>query len=356
MGGVSAVGRIWRFAHRWRLPMNFVKAIVAAGLVAASTSAFAADITGAGATFPFPIYSKWADAYKKETGNGLNYQSIGSGGGIKQIEAKTVTFGATDMPLKAEQLEKDGLVQWPMVMGAIVPVMNLEGIKPGELVLSGEVLGNIYLGKITKWDDPAIAKLNPKVKLPSEAITVVRRSDGSGTTFNFTDYLSESNAEWKTKVGSGTAVEWPTGVGAKGNEGVAGNISQTKNSIGYVEYAYAKQNKLTYAGLINKAGKAVQPTMAAFPAGASNARWAKAPGYYVILTAQPGEASSPITAATFILMHKAPADKAASQEAVKFFRWAFAKGGKMAEELDYIPMPEAVVKLIEKTWPADIRS
>jgi phosphate transport system substrate-binding protein len=336
--------------------VNFLKTIVAAGLMAASTSAFAADITGAGATFPFPVYSKWADAYKKETGNGLNYQSIGSGAGIKQIQAKTVTFGATDAPLKAEQLEKDGLVQWPMVMGAIVPVVNLEGIKPGELVLSGELLGDIYLGKITKWDDPAIAKLNPKLKLPTDAITVVRRSDGSGTTFNFTDYLSKSNAEWKTKAGSGTAVEWPAGVGAKGNEGVSANISQTKGSIGYVEYAYAKQNKLTYAALINKAGKTVQPTVAAFQAAASNADWAKAPGYYVILTDQPGEASWPITAATFILMHKEPTDKAASAEAVKFFKWAFAKGDKMAEELDYIPMPESVVKLIEKTWSADIKS
>jgi len=336
--------------------MNFIKTIVAAGLVAASTSAFAADITGAGATFPFPVYSKWADAYKKETGNGLNYQSIGSGAGIKQIQAKTVTFGATDAPLKVEQLEKDGLVQWPMVMGAIVPVVNLEGIKPGELVFDGETLGNIYLGKITKWDDPAIAKLNPKLKLPTDAITVVRRSDGSGTTFNFTDYLSKSNADWKSKIGSGTAVEWPAGVGAKGNEGVAGNISQTKNSIGYVEYAYAKQNKLTYAALINKAGKTVQPTVEAFQAAASNADWSKAPGYYLILTDQPGEASWPITAATFILMHKEPADKAASAEAVKFFKWAFAEGGKMAEELDYIPMPDAVVKLIEKTWSADIKS
>src|SRR5216683_2806498 len=278
MGGVSAIGRVRRFAHRWRPAMNFVKAIVAAGLVAASTSAFAADITGAGATFPFPIYSKWADAYKKETGNGLNYQSIGSGAGIKQ----------------------------------------------SELVLSGEVLGDIYLGKITQWDDPAIAKLNAKLKLPTDAITVVRRSDGSGTTFNFTDYLSKSNPDWKTKVGSGTAVEWPAGVGAKGNEGVAGNISQTKNSIGYVEYAYAKQNKLTFAALINKAGKTVQPTVAAFQAAASNADWAKAPGYYVILTDQPGEKSWPITAATFILMHKEPVDKAASAEAIKFFKWAFA--------------------------------
>src|SRR5215475_1750595 len=285
--------------------MNFVKTIVAAGLVAASTSAFAADITGAGATFPFPIYSKWADAYKKETGNGLNYQSIGSGGGIKQIEAKTVTFGASDMPLKVEQLDKDGLIQWPMV---------------------------------------------------TDAIAVVRRSDGSGTTFNFTDYLSKASADWKSKVGSGTAVEWPTGVGAKGNEGVSGNISQTKNSIGYVEYAYAKQNKLTYTGMINKAGKTVQPTVEAFQAAASNADWAKAPGYYVILTDQPGEKSWPITASTFILMHKEPTDKAASAEAIKFFKWAFAKGDKMAEELDYIPMPENVVKLIEKTWSSDIKS
>ncbi|WP_424626879.1 phosphate ABC transporter substrate-binding protein PstS [Bradyrhizobium sp. SYSU BS000235] len=336
--------------------MNFIKTIVAAGLVAASTSAFAADITGAGATFPFPVYSKWADAYKKETGNGLNYQSIGSGGGIKQIQAKTVTFGATDAPLKAEQLDKDGLAQWPMVMGAIVPVVNLEGIKSGELVLSGEVLGDIYLGKITKWNDAAIAKLNPKLKLPTDAITVVRRSDGSGTTFNFTDYLSKANAEWKTKVGSGTAVEWPTGVGAKGNEGVAGNIGQTKNSIGYVEYAYAKQNKLTYAAMINKAGKTVQPTVAAFQAAASNADWSHAPGYYVILTDQPGDTSWPITAATFILMHKTPTDKAAAAEALKFFKWSFEKGGKMAEELDYIPMPETVVKQIEKTWSADIKS
>jgi phosphate transport system substrate-binding protein len=336
--------------------VNFIKTIVAAGLVAASTSAFAADITGAGATFPFPVYSKWADAYKKETGNGLNYQSIGSGAGIKQIQARTVTFGATDAPLKAEQLEKGGLVQWPMVMGAIVPVVNLAGVKPGELILSGEVLGDIYLGKISKWNDPAIAKLNPNLALPAEAIMVVRRSDGSGTTFNFTDYLSKANAEWKAKVGSGTAVEWPTGVGAKGNEGVAGNVGQTKNAIGYVEYAYAKQNKLTTTGLINKAGKSVQPTIAAFQAAAANADWASAPGYYVILTDQPGDASWPITAATFILMPKDPADKAASAEAIKFFKWAFEKGGKLAEELDYIPMPESVVKLIEKTWTADIKS
>jgi len=336
--------------------MNFMKAIVAAGVVAASTSAFAADITGAGATFPFPLYSKWADAYKKETGNGLNYQSIGSGAGIKQIQAKTVTFGASDMPLKPEQLEKDGLLQWPQAMGALVPVVNLEGIKPGELVFSGELLGDIYLGKVKTWNDPAIAKLNPKLKLPTDAITVVRRSDGSGTTFIWTDYLSKSNAEWKAKAGAGTAVEWPAGVGAKGNEGVAGNVSQTKNSIGYVEYAYAKQNKLTYGAMINKAGKTVLPVIAAFQAAAANADWAGSRNYYVILTDQPGEASWPITGATFILMHKDPVDKAAAKEAIKFFTWAFEKGDKMAEDLDYIPMPDSVVKLIEKTWSADIKS
>jgi len=336
--------------------MNFARAIAAAGLVAASTSAFAADITGAGATFPFPIYSKWADAYKKQTGNGLNYQSIGSGAGIKQIVSKTVTFGASDMPLKVEQLDKDGLVQWPMVMGAIVPVVNLESVKVGEMVFDGPTLADIYLGKITKWDDPAIKKLNPNVKLPSEAIAVVHRADGSGTTFNFTDYLSKVNPDWKGKVGVGTAVEWPAGVGAKGNEGVSGNIGQTKNSIGYVEYAYAKQNKLVYTAMVNKAGKTVQPTTETFQAAASNADWTHAPGYYVILTDQPGDTSWPITASTFILMHKNPADKAASAEAIKFFKWSFENGGKMAEELDYIPMPDNVVKLIQKTWSTDIKS
>jgi phosphate transport system substrate-binding protein len=336
--------------------MYFMKAIVAAGLVAASTSAFAADITGAGSTFIYPVLSKWADAYKKESGDGVNYQSIGSGAGIKQIQAKTVTFGATDMPLKADQLEKDGLAQWPMIMGAIVPVVNIEGVKAGDMALDGETLAGIYSGKITKWDDPAIKKLNPKLTLPSTAIAVVHRADGSGTTFNFTDYLSKVSADWKSKVGSGTAVEWPVGVGAKGNEGVSGNIGQTKDSIGYVEYAYAKQNKLTYTKLVNKAGKTVEPTMEAFKAAAANADWTHAPGYYLILTDQPGEKSWPIVASTFVLMHKEPADKAASAEAVKFFKFAFEKGTKMSEELDYIPMPESVIKLIEKTWSADIKS
>jgi phosphate transport system substrate-binding protein len=316
--------------------------------------AAAADITGAGATFPYPIYAKWADAYKKETGVGLNYQSIGSGAGVKQIQAKTVVFGATDAPLTGEQLAKDGLVQWPQVMGAIVPVVNIEGVEPGKLILDGKTLGDIYLGKIVKWDDAAIAKLNPSLKLPSAGITVVRRSDGSGTTFNFTDYLAKVSSEWKDKAGVGTAVEWPVGVGAKGNEGVAGNVAQTKGAIGYVEYAYAKQNKLTYTGLINAAGKTVQPAMAAFQAAAANADWSKEPGYRVILTNQPGDASWPITAATFILIHKQPADKAQAADALKFFAWAFDKGGKMAEELDYVPMPEAVVKQIKATWEKDV--
>jgi len=243
-----------------------------------------------------------------------------------------------------------------MVMGGIVPVLNLTGFGQGDLVIDGPTLARIFLGQVKTWDDAALKKLNPNAKLPSQAIAVVHRSDGSGTTFNFTDYLAKSNAEWKTKVGSGTAVEWPAGVGAKGNEGVAGNVGQTKNAIGYVEYAYAKQNKLTHTAIINKAGKTVQPTIEAFQAAASNADWAKAPGYYVILTDQPGEASWPITAATFILMHKAATDKAAAQEAIKFFKWSFEKGDKMAEELDYIPMPESVVKLIEKTWSAEIKS
>src|ERR1700744_2615864 len=336
--------------------MKFLKAIVAAGMVAASTQAFAADITGAGSTFIFPVLSKWADAYKKDSGNGVNYQSIGSGAGIKQIEASTVTFGATDAPLKVEQLTKDGLAQWPMIMGGIVPVVNVEGVKPGDLVLDGPTLADIFLGKITKWDDAAIKKLNPSVKLPSDAISVVHRADGSGTTFNFTDYLSKVSPDWKSKVGSDTAVEWPVGVGAKGNEGVAGNVGQAKNSIGYVEYAYAKQKKLTYTALINKAGKTVQPATEAFQAAASNADWANAPGYFLILTDQPGAKSWPIMASTFVLMHKDGADKAASGEAVKFFKWAFANGGKMAEDLDYIPMPESVIKQIEKTWSSEIKS
>ena len=336
--------------------MNFFKAIVAAGLVAASTSTRAADVTGAGSSFIYPVLSKWADAYKTASGNAINYQSIGSGAGIKQIQASTVTFGATDAPLRADQLDKNGLAQWPMIMGAIVPVVNLEGVNAGEMTLDGETLANIFLGKITKWDDAAIKKLNPKLNLPSSAITIVHRADGSGTTFNFTDYLSKVSADWKSKVGTGTAVEWPVGVGAKGNEGVSGNIAQAKGSIGYVEHAYAKQNKLAYTALINKAGKTVQPTSEAFQAAASNADWIHAPGYHLILTDQPGDKSWPIVASTFILMHKVPTDKAATAEALKFFSFAFEKGAKMAEDLDYVPMPANVIDLIKKTWSADVKS
>ncbi len=330
--------------------------VATAALVSLAQPAAAADISGAGATFPFPIYAKWADAYKKETGIGLNYQSIGSGAGIKQILAKTVTFGATDAPMAFKDLQKNGLVQFPMVMGGIVPVINVEGVKPGELVLDGTTLANIFLGKVTKWDDAAIKKLNPNVNLPSAGINVIRRSDGSGTTFNFTDYLSKVSPEWQTKVGVNAAVEWPVGVGAKGNDGVAGNVGQTKNSIGYVEYAFAKQNKLTHTDLINKDGKRVSPTLKSFQAAAANADWANAPGFVQILTDQKGAESWPITAATFILVYGNPADKAATGDALKFFAWAFEKGDAMAEELDYIPMPNNVVQLIKASWAKDVKT
>ncbi len=325
-------------------------AVLAAAVAGSASVALAADISGAGASFPYPIYTKWADAYKKETNIGLNYQSIGSGGGIKQIQAKTVTFGATDAPLKGEQLEKDGLVQFPMVMGGVVPVVNLDGITPGQLVLDGDTLAKIFLGSITKWDDAAIAKLNSGVKLPSQAIAVVRRSDGSGTTAVFTNYLSEVNADFKSKVGTSTAVEWPVGIGAKGNEGVANNVQQTKGSIGYVEYAYAKQNKLSHAKMLNKAGKTVEPSLASFSAAAANAEWAKVPGFGIVLTNQPGDASWPITAATFILMHKKAVKADESAAALKFFTWSYEKGDKAAEALDYVPMPNNVVDLVKKEW------
>jgi len=328
---------------------------VAALSLLAGHAASAADISGAGATFPFPIYAKWADSYKKETGNGLNYQSIGSGGGIKQIKAKTVTFGASDMPLKPEELKEAGLVQFPTVTGGDVPVVNLQGIKPGELVLDGPVLAKIFLGEITNWNDPEIQKLNPKVKLPSQAIVVVHRSDGSGTTFIWTNYLSKVSPDWASKVGANTAVEWPAGIGAKGNEGVANNVLQTSGAIGYVEYAYAKQNKMTFADMINKDGKRVAPDTQTFQAAAANADWANAPGFYQILTDEPGASSWPIAGATFILMHKTPSDPAAAAEALKFFSWAYEKGGKMAEDLDYVPLPSSVVALIKKSWASEIK-
>jgi phosphate transport system substrate-binding protein len=338
-------------------PVNLLKTLSAAGLFAAASimPAAAVDISGAGATFPYPLYAKWADAYKKETGNGLNYQSIGSGGGIKQIQAKTVTFGASDMPLTEADLNKSGLVQFPTVMGGVVPVVNLEGVKPGDVVLDGPTLSRMFLGEIKTWYDPAIQKLNAGVKLPNQAIVVVHRSDGSGTTFLFTDYLSKVNADWKSKVGANTAVEWPTGIGAKGNEGVANNVSRTKGAIGYVEYAYAKQNKLAHTKLVNKDGKNVEPTAAAFTAAAASADWTGTPGFAVVLTNEPGVGSWPITGATFILMHKQRGDKAASAEALKFFAWAYTKGDKMAEELDYVPMPDKVVDQIKKVWSSDIK-
>ena len=331
--------------------LSVTGAIALAGVM----PALAADISGAGATFPYPIYAKWADAYKKETGVGMNYQSIGSGGGIKQIQAKTVTFGATDAPLSGADLDKDGLVQFPMVMGGIVPVVNLEGVKPGDLTIDGPTLAKIFMGQIKAWNDPAIVKLNPGAKLTSQAIVVVHRADGSGTTFNFTDYLSKVSPDWKSKVGTNTAVEWPVGTGQKGNEGVANNVNQIKGSIGYVEYAYAKQNKLTFTKMVNKDGKTVSPTSEAFQAAAANADWNSVPGYGVILSDQPGAASWPMTAATFILIHKQPKDPAAATEALKFFAWAYAKGSKAAEDLDYVPMPAKVVGDIEQVWAAQIK-
>lgn len=336
--------------------MKHCKSLIVAGMLAASVAAAqAADISGAGASFPYPIYTKWADAYKKQTSVGLNYQSIGSGGGIKQIKAKTVTFGATDAPLKGDDLSASGLVQFPMVMGGIVPVVNVDGIKPGELVLDGPTLAKIFLGEIKTWDDAAIKKLNPGVKLPSQAIAIVHRSDGSGTTYNFAYYLAEVSADWKSKVGVNTSLQWPAGIGAKGNEGVANNVANTKGSVGYVEYAYAKQNKLSHTNMINKAGKNIAPNSETFQAAAANADWKSQPGYGVILANQPGDNSWPMTAATWILVYKQPQDAAATAEALKFFDWAYRNGGKMADELDYVPMPAGVVKAVENTWATEIK-
>jgi phosphate transport system substrate-binding protein len=314
----------------------------------------ALDISGAGATFPYPLYAKWADAYKKETGNGLNYQSIGSGGGIKQIQAKTVTFGASDMPLAAAELEKHALVQFPTVMGGVVPVINVEGLQPGQLKLDGTTLARIFLGEIKTWDDAAIKKLNPDLKLSSAPMVVVHRSDGSGTTFLFADYLSKVSADWKSKVGASTALEWPVGIGAKGNEGVANNVAQTKGAIGYVEFAYAKQNKLNFTQLVNAAGKAAPPSKVSFQAAAANADWIGTPGFAVVLTNLAGEGTWPITGATFILMPKKPKDATAATEALKFFSWAYRNGTRMAEELDYVPLPENVVTAIQAMWSREI--
>lgn len=335
---------------------QFVKtAMVAAVAAVAFSSAVAADITGAGATFPYPIYSKWAESYKAATGTGLNYQSIGSGGGIKQIKAKTVDFGASDMPLKEEELEAEGLLQFPAIMGGVVPIVNLDGITPGQLKMTSEVLANIYLGKITKWNDARITALNPGAKLTDSDITVVHRSDGSGTTFLWTDFLSKTNADFKEGVGAGTAVKWPAGVGGKGNEGVAANVQRIKGSIGYVEYAYAKKNKMSHTQLKNRDGQFVQPDDETFKAAAAGADWAKTPGMGVILTNQAGKASWPITGASFILLHKSQASAERAKEVLKFFDWSYKNGGAMASDLDYVAMPAPVVKLVQDAWKANVK-
>ena len=325
--------------------------IVSAVLILAlATIAPAAEITGAGATFPYPVYAKWAEAYKAKTGIGMNYQSIGSGGGIKQITAKTVQFGATDKPLKPEQLDKEGLVQFPTVMGGVVPVIHVKGIKADQIKLTGEVLAKIYLGEITKWDAPQITQLNQGVKLPGKDITVVHRSDGSGTTFIFTNYLTKVSPEWKAKVGNDASVAWPVGVGGKGNEGVASYVQRINGAIGYVEYAYALQNNMTSTMLKNRDGNFVKPQARNFQAAAAFADWANAPGFYQILTEQPGKESWPITGATFILVHKAQKDPKTAKQVLEFFKWAYANGDQMAAKLDYIPMPDNVVKLIFDEW------
>ncbi|HXP75470.1 MAG TPA: phosphate ABC transporter substrate-binding protein PstS [Stellaceae bacterium] len=326
-----------------------------AGLGAVGSAANAAEISGAGATFPYPIYAKWAEAYKAKTGVSMNYQSIGSGGGIQQIKKKTVNFGASDAPLKPAELDEAGLTQFPMIMGGIVPVVNLPGVKPGEMKLTGPVLADIFLGKVAKWNDPAIAKLNPSVKLPDQAIAVVHRSDGSGTTYNFADYLAKVSPEWKDKVGVNTSVEWPVGLGGKGNEGVSAVTSQTAGSIGYVEYAYALQNKMTYALMGNKEGNFVAPNAASFQSAAANADWKGTPGYALLLTDQPGKDSWPITASSFILVYKKQDDVATAKAVLDFFAWSYANGAKMAEELDYVPMPAKVVSLVEETWKNEIK-
>jgi phosphate transport system substrate-binding protein len=328
---------------------------VAAVALTTALGAQAADITGAGATFPYPIYAKWAEAYKAKTGQGMNYQSIGSGGGIAQIKAKTVDFGASDMPLKPEELQSAGLMQFPAIVGGVVPIMNVEGIAPGTLKLTGALLADIYLGKVKKWNDKAITDLNAGLKLPDEPIAVVRRSDGSGTTFVWTDYLSKVSPEWKAKVGSSTAVSWPEGVGGKGNEGVAAYVQRIKGSIGYVEYAYAKRNRMTYASLQNRDGQFVQPDDSTFAAAAANADWNGAPGFHQILTDQPGRSAWPITSASFILMHAKQDKPQNAAEVLKFFDWSFRNGGKLAEELDYVPLPQAVVNTIENAWKAQMK-
>jgi phosphate transport system substrate-binding protein len=338
-----------------RLKQLLATLIIGTSATFASTATMAADITGAGSTFAYPIYAKWAEMYKKSSGSGLNYQSIGSGAGIKQIKAKTVDFGASDMPLPADELNEGGLMQFPTIMGGVVTVVNLEGIAPGQLKLTGPVVADIYLGKITKWNDQAIAALNPGVKLPVEDITVVHRADSSGTSFLFTDYLSKTNPEFKTKIGAGTAVKWATGVGGKGNDGVAANVQRIKGSIGYVEWAYAKKNKMSHTQLKNRDGVFLQPDDDHFKAAAANADWAKAPGFGVVLTDQPGKAAWPITGVTYALVHKQQADAAKGKEVLKFFDYAFKSGDAAATELDYVPLPDSVTKLVNESWKANVK-
>ena len=336
--------------------LSLKRALLAAtAAIAVCAVAQATDISGAGATFPYPVYSKWADAYKKETGIGLNYQSIGSGAGIKQIKEKTVTFGASDMPLKPEELKAAGLVQFPMIIGGVVPVVNVKGVSAGQLTLDGATLASIYMGEIAKWNDARIRKLNPKLTLPDLAIAPVYRSDGSGTNFLFSDYLSKSSPKFKDAIGAATSVQWPTGIGAKGNEGVANMTAQTGGAIGYVEYAYAKQNKMANALMVNKAGKAVAPEAKAFQAAAANADWKNAEGYYLILTDQAGAASWPITGASFILLYASPPDAAATAEALKFFNWAYKNGTEMASQLDYVPLPKPLIDQVRATWKAQVK-
>jgi phosphate transport system substrate-binding protein len=335
---------------------TFAIALVATAAAASlGIQAQAADISGAGATFPAPIYNKWAETYKAQTNNGLNYQAIGSGGGIKQIQAKTVDFGASDKPLKLADLDAAGLMQFPMVMGGVVPVMNLPGVNPGQVKLTGAVLAQIFIGDIKTWGDPRIAALNPGLKIPNLPITVVHRSDGSGTSFVFTNYLASNSPAWAQRVGANDSVEWPTGLGGKGNDGVAAFVKQTIGSVGYVEYAFAKQNKLTYAAMKNKAGAFVEPTAPAFAAAAAGADWSKAPGNYLLLLDQPGAASWPITAATFILVYKKQDKPENAKEVLKFFDWAYKNGDAAAEQLDYIPMPAPVKAMMRKEWAANIK-
>ena len=326
----------------------FGRGLLSFTLLAAASLASAQDVTGAGATFPAPVYAKWADAYNKATGAKVNYQSVGSGAGLKQIKSKTVDFGASDMPLKDEELAADGLMQFPTVIGGVVPVVNIKGIQPGQIRLTGQLLGDIYLGKITKWNDPALVALNPGVPLPDAAISVVRRADGSGTTFLFTNYLSKVNAEWKAKAGEGTAVNWPTGAGGKGNEGVSAFVMRLPNSIGYVEYAYAKQNKMSHVLMKNRDGNFVAPDDANFKAAAAGAEWSKS--FYQVLTEQPGKDAWPLTGATFILMHKTQDKPASATGSLKFFDWAYANGDKMAADLEYVALPATVKDLVRKQW------